>query len=61
MTVFTGYVWTKGQTEEKKFCVFEEKWIRVDGASMGEGWLEFNYCSTFIAGVKERTNQRLVV
>ena len=39
----------------------EEKRIRVDGALMGEGWLEFNYCSTFIAGVKERTNQRLVI
>lgn len=62
MTVFTGYVWTEGQTEETNILVFKQKRIRVDGALMGEGWLEFNYCtSTFIAGVKERTNQSLVI
>ena len=62
VTVFTGYVWTEGQTEETNILVFKQKRIRVDGALMGEGWLELNYCmSTFIAGVKERTNQRLVM
>ena len=32
MTVFTGYVWTEGQTENWKLSVFKEKRKRVDGS-----------------------------